>query len=54
MFRIDVPLKAFERWHTHPSRRKIWRHQISFMSRLRQDSIEIPHHIWNRMENAFA
>lgn len=35
-------------------RREIWRHQISFMSRPRRDSIEIPRHIWSRMENALA
>jgi hypothetical protein len=35
-------------------RREIWRHQISFMSRPRRDSVEIPRHIWNRMENALA
>jgi DDE superfamily endonuclease len=35
-------------------RREIWRHQISFMSRPRRDSIEIPIEIWNRMEHALA
>jgi len=35
-------------------RREIWRHQISFMSRPRRDRIEIPRHIWHRMENALA
>jgi hypothetical protein len=35
-------------------RREIWHHQISFMSRPRRDSIEIPTHIWRRMENALA
>jgi hypothetical protein len=35
-------------------RREIWAHQISFMSRPRRDSIEIPRHIWRRMENALA
>jgi len=35
-------------------RREIWRHQISFTSRPRRDSIEIPRHIWERMENALA
>jgi len=35
-------------------RREIWRHQISFMSRPRRDSIEIPRNIWNRMENALT
>jgi DDE superfamily endonuclease len=35
-------------------RREIWAHQISFMSRPRRDSIEIPRHIWLRMENALA
>jgi len=35
-------------------RREIWHHQISFMSRPSRDSIEIPHHIWQRMENALA
>ena len=34
-------------------RREIW-HQISFVSRPRRDSIEIPSHIWLRMENALA
>jgi hypothetical protein len=35
-------------------RREIWRHQISTMSRSRRDSIEIPRHIWRRVENALA
>ncbi len=35
-------------------RREIWAHQISFMSRPHRDSIEIPRHIWHRMENALA
>jgi len=35
-------------------RREIWRNQISFMSRPSRHSIEIPHHIWQRMENALA
>jgi hypothetical protein len=35
-------------------RRETWAHQISFMSRPRRDSIEIPRHIWLRMENALA
>jgi DDE superfamily endonuclease len=35
-------------------RREIWGHQISFMSRPRRDSVEIPSHIWRRMENALA
>ena len=35
-------------------RREIWRHQISFMSRPRRDSIEIPRRIWQRMQNALA
>ena len=35
-------------------RREIWHHQISFMSRPSRDSIEIPYHIWQRMENALA
>jgi hypothetical protein len=35
-------------------RREIWVHQISFMSRPRRDRIEIPMHIWRRMENALA
>ena len=35
-------------------RREIWGHQISFMSRPRRDSIEIPTHIWHRMQNALA
>ena len=34
--------------------RRVWRDQISFMSRPRRDSIEIPSHIWQRMENALA
>jgi DDE superfamily endonuclease len=33
-------------------RREIWRHQISFMSRPRRDTVEIPRHIWNRVEAA--
>jgi hypothetical protein len=36
------------------ARREIWAHQISFMSRPRRDTIEIPRHIWQRMENALA
>jgi hypothetical protein len=35
-------------------RREIWAHQISFMSRPHRDRIEIPCHIWRRMENALA
>jgi hypothetical protein len=35
-------------------RREIWAHQISFMSRPHRDSIEIPRHIWHRMQNALA
>jgi len=35
-------------------RREIWGRQITFMSRPRRDSIEIPRHIWHRMENALA
>lgn len=35
-------------------RREIWRHQISFMSRPRRDSLEIPAQISNRMEDALA
>jgi hypothetical protein len=35
-------------------RREIWAHQISFISRPRRDSIEIPRHIWDRMQNALA
>jgi DDE superfamily endonuclease len=35
-------------------RREIWGHQISFMSRPRRDSIEIPRRIWHRMQNALA
>jgi hypothetical protein len=35
-------------------RREIWGHQSSFMSRPRRDTIEIPRHIWERMENALA
>lgn len=35
-------------------RREIWAHQISCMSRPRRDHIEIPRHIWRRMQNALA
>ena len=35
-------------------RREIWAHQISSMSRPHRDTIEIPRHIWQRMENALA
>jgi DDE superfamily endonuclease len=35
-------------------RRETWLHQISFMSRPRRDRIEIPRHIWRRMENALV
>jgi hypothetical protein len=35
-------------------RREMWHHQISFMSRPHRDRIEIPRHIWRRMENALA
>jgi len=35
-------------------RREIWGHQISFMSRPSRDSVEIPRHIWRRMQNALA
>jgi hypothetical protein len=35
-------------------RRETWHHQISFMSRSHRDRIEIPRHIWRRMENALA
>lgn len=35
-------------------RREIWAHQITFISRPRRDTIEIPRHIWHRMENALA
>jgi len=35
-------------------RREIWRHQISSMSRPSRHTIEIPRHIWHRMENALA
>ena len=35
-------------------RREIWAHQISFTSRPNRDSIEIPRHIWHRMQNALA
>jgi len=35
-------------------RRETWAHQISFMSRPRRDSIEIPRRIWHRMQNALA
>ena len=35
-------------------RREIWAHQFSFMSRPRRDHIEIPQHIWQRMQDALA
>lgn len=35
-------------------RRQIWANQISSMSRPRRNTIEIPRHIWKRMENALA
>ncbi|WP_456640528.1 IS701 family transposase [Bradyrhizobium sp. USDA 10063] len=35
-------------------RREIWAHQISFMSRPHRDAIEIPRHIWHRMQDALA
>ena len=35
-------------------RRETWAHQISFMSRPRRDRVEIPQHIWHRMQNALA
>jgi hypothetical protein len=35
-------------------RREIWAHQISCMSRPRRHTVEIPRHIWQRMENALA
>jgi hypothetical protein len=35
-------------------RREIWLHQISFMSRPHRDTVEIPRHIWNRLENALT
>ncbi len=35
-------------------RREIWAYQISFMSRPRRDTVEIPRHIWQRMQNALA
>jgi DDE superfamily endonuclease len=35
-------------------RSEIWAHQISFMSRPRRDRMEIPTHIWRRMQNALA
>jgi DDE superfamily endonuclease len=35
-------------------RREIWVHQISSMSRPHRDRIEIPRHIWRRMQNALA
>lgn len=35
-------------------RREIWVHQISFMSRPHRDVIEIPRHIWHRMQDALA
>jgi DDE superfamily endonuclease len=35
-------------------RREIWLHQISFMSRPHRNSVEIPRHIWNRVQDALA
>lgn len=35
-------------------RREIWHYQISCMSRPSRHSIEIPRHIWSRVENALA
>ena len=35
-------------------RGEIWAHQISFMSRPHRDTIEIPRHIWHRMQDALA
>ena len=35
-------------------RREIWAHHISFISRPRRDRIEIPLHIWQRMQNTLA
>jgi len=35
-------------------RREIWVHQIYSMSRPHRDTIEIPRHIWYRMQNALA
>ena len=35
-------------------RREIRGHQLSFMSRPRRDTIEMPRQIWERMENALA
>jgi hypothetical protein len=35
-------------------RREIWMHQISFMSRPSRHSVEIPRHIWNRVESALT
>jgi len=35
-------------------RREIWAHQISSMSRPRRHHIEIPTHMWHRMQNALA
>lgn len=35
-------------------RREIWLHQISFMSRPSRHSVEIPRHIWNRVEAALT
>jgi len=35
-------------------RREIWAHQISSMSRPHRDTVEIPRHIWHRMQNALA
>ncbi len=35
-------------------RRQIWAHQTSFLSRPSRYHIEIPRHIWHRMQNALA
>lgn len=35
-------------------RREIWAHQISSMSQPHRDTIEIPSHVWHRIQNALA
>ncbi len=35
-------------------RRRIWHHQVSFMSRCHRDSIKIPRQLWDRAANALA
>lgn len=36
------------------TRREIWAHQISCISRPNPDRVQIPSHIWHRMQNALA